>query len=34
MNFRKRLSIDWWAVILATIFMLCVKAGLITTVPW
>lgn len=34
MRFWQRLTKDWWAVILASLFLLVVKAGLITTVPW
>jgi hypothetical protein len=31
---RFKLSLDWWALVLAGAFFLAVKTGLISTVPW
>ena len=31
---RAKLSLDWWAVIIALVFVLGVKFGAIISIPW
>jgi hypothetical protein len=31
---KSRLSLDWWAVILAVVAAVAVKSGLLPAVPW
>ncbi len=34
MIFKQRISLDWWAVVVALIATILIKLGIVSKIPW